>query len=250
MGEVDHVRAVVEPGHTRTGRERVAQQQTAAAAQLQQAVGWPEREDVENRPAREVVHILPAVHLPRPSAAWPARDPVGQPAVERLIGESAVLPCRKVVDAEAELAQHLRVTVSIAATHDGPIVLARGPRDWTPSLSECLINAADRVSARVPVTFDASAGLAFQACERVQLLERPAATVALVGWQSGWRLCVGAAGYLPVWRDAASLAELDADELAAAVEPIEDTAGSAEYKRHLVSVLTYRVLASARRTAR
>ncbi len=87
--------------------------------------------------------------------------------------------------------------------------------------------------------------IVYQAYERVRLMERPTVGVALVGRRSGWRLAVGAAGYLPVWRDAASHADIDVAEITNSVEPIEDSAGSADYKRHLVRVLVDRLLASA-----
>lgn len=85
----------------------------------------------------------------------------------------------------------------------------------------------------------------YQRYDRVRLLERPTAGVALVGRRSGWRLCVGAAGYLPTVHDIADPADLVPGDVARAVEPIEDSAGAADYKRHLVEVLVSRVLAAA-----
>lgn len=90
-----------------------------------------------------------------------------------------------------------------------------------------------------------SEDIIFQAYQRVQHLERPTVGVALVGRRAGWRLVVGAAGYLPVWREADGPDAFDVEAIADAVEPIEDAAGDAEYKRHLVRILAARALASA-----
>lgn len=88
------------------------------------------------------------------------------------------------------------------------------------------------------------------AFERIRLKERPVANVAVRSSQDDVRVVVGAVGARPVRITAAEelLQETpdaieEASELtAAAVEPFEDSEGSIEYKRHLVSVLTRRAL--------
>lgn len=84
--------------------------------------------------------------------------------------------------------------------------------------------------------------LTFQHYERIQLLERPTAGVALVGRPSGWRIVIGAAGYVPTWDDASSPSGFDVGAIVSSLEVMEDAAGSSDYKRQLVSVLVTRVL--------
>lgn len=91
--------------------------------------------------------------------------------------------------------------------------------------------------------------LRFQRYDRIQLQERPTAGVALVRRGQAWRLCVGAAGYVPVTREVPSLGELNAATISADLEAIDDAAGSADYKRHLVRVLVDRVVAAAKEAA-
>lgn len=95
---------------------------------------------------------------------------------------------------------------------------------------------------------------------KFQILERPSVGVAVVATLDGARLrgaptvVVGAVDEMPKRADTAALANADprdaraADALAAAarsaVEPVDDLAGSAEYKTHLVGVFARRALAS------
>lgn len=89
--------------------------------------------------------------------------------------------------------------------------------------------------------------LLFQQYHRLQIMERPTVGVALVGAATGWRLCVGAAGYIPSWHDAPTPGGFDADAVADAIEPMEDAAGAADYKRDLVRTLVSRALSGARK---
>ena len=94
---------------------------------------------------------------------------------------------------------------------------------------------------------------------RFQILERPSVGVAIVGELRGLRfvgapaVVVGAVDEMPRRVDASMLANAHAsaaetgDALAeaarAAVDPVADLAGSADYKRHLVGVFARRALA-------
>jgi hypothetical protein len=108
---------VIQPGRTGAGSERVAKQQAAAAADLEHVVRGAERERVQDRPAGEVVGVLGAVHLPSPRSAGPARNPVGQPAVERIRGQTAVLPRGEILRAQPERAERLREPIPIRVAH-------------------------------------------------------------------------------------------------------------------------------------
>ena len=57
------------------------------------------------------MHVLGSVHLPRPRAGRPARNPVDQPLDERFVRQAALPPRCEVLVAEAERAQ--RVLVSL-----------------------------------------------------------------------------------------------------------------------------------------
>lgn len=96
------------------------------------------------------------------------------------------------------------------------------------------------------------------AYEKFQVLERPSVGVAAAGevrdgvFVKTPRLVIGAVDETPrsVVVDMLTEASIDdettmndaGDAAAAAVEPVDDLSGSAEYKRHLVRVLTKRVL--------
>jgi aerobic carbon-monoxide dehydrogenase medium subunit len=96
----------------------------------------------------------------------------------------------------------------------------------------------------ISVSVDA-AGIAFQRYERIKVMERPSVGVALVGRPDGWRLAIGAIGYVPLHHEAERLEDMDPDQLARSIEPIVDSSGSAAYKLHLVKVLANRLLAAA-----
>lgn len=106
--------------------------------------------------------------------------------------------------------------------------------------------ADDELLVRISIDVD---GLRYQRYSRVQHMERPTVGVALVRRDAQWRLCLGSVGYVPLLTVVETLDELDAAAIAAAVEPIEDAAGSAEYKRHLAEVTVSRALAEARMEA-
>src|SRR5207244_3942584 len=101
-----------------SGRERVAKQETAAAADLEEMVVKSERERAEDRPPRPLVNVLGAVDLSRAAAARPTGDAVRQPVDELGVAEPARLPGRDVLVAEPERSHRPPVLVGLA--HSGP----------------------------------------------------------------------------------------------------------------------------------
>jgi carbon-monoxide dehydrogenase medium subunit len=87
--------------------------------------------------------------------------------------------------------------------------------------------------------------LRFQEYQRVAPKERPIVGVGVVGRRSGWRIAVGAATYRPIWLDADAAEGLSVERLLADVDLMSDSDGSAKYRRHLVEVLTTRILQTA-----
>ena len=83
---------------------------------------------------------------------------------------------------------------------------------------------------------------------KYQVAERPTVGVAAVEQSDGGRprrrVVVGAVSDRPLAFDADDAGEVDAEAVAAAVEPIPDLTGSEEYKRHLTAVYVRRALAS------
>lgn len=77
---------------------------------------------------------------------------------------------------------------------------------------------------------------------KYQTMERPTVAVAVLAAGEGIRIVVGAAGELPVWADATSVAGVDIDELVARIEPVPDLTGSEDYKRHVAGVYIRRAL--------
>jgi aerobic carbon-monoxide dehydrogenase medium subunit len=76
---------------------------------------------------------------------------------------------------------------------------------------------------------------------KYQTMERPTVGVALATTAGGYRLVVGAVSEVPVAFDLPSL-EVDADELAAGIDPVADLTGSEEYKRHVTAVYIRRAV--------
>ncbi|MDT4894283.1 MAG: aerobic carbon-monoxide dehydrogenase medium subunit [Pseudonocardiales bacterium] len=79
---------------------------------------------------------------------------------------------------------------------------------------------------------------------KFQTVERPTVAVAAVHRPDGAvRVVVGAVGELPTAADYADLGAVDADDLAARVEPVSDLTGSERYKRHVTQVIVRRAIA-------
>jgi aerobic carbon-monoxide dehydrogenase medium subunit len=83
---------------------------------------------------------------------------------------------------------------------------------------------------------------------KYQVAERPTVGVAAVeradGGQPRRWVVVGAVSERPLAFDADDAGEVDAEAVAAAIEPIADLTGSEEYKRHVTAVYVRRALAS------
>lgn len=77
---------------------------------------------------------------------------------------------------------------------------------------------------------------------KFQTMERPTVGVAVVsaGGTSGCRLVVGAVGEELFVVDVDDVADLDADDVAARIDPIADLTGSVRYKRHVTAVFVRR----------
>lgn len=122
-------------------------------------------------------------------------------------------------------------TMSVRDFVVGPYVTARDEHELLTSIS-------------VPIVQGRTASYA-----KYQIMERPTVGVAAFRWGSGsgtvTRVVVGAAGELPSVHEESG-EEIDADEvarvLAAAIEPVDDLTGSAEYKRHVTGVFVRRAL--------
>ncbi|PZF79595.1 FAD binding domain-containing protein [Jiangella anatolica] len=86
---------------------------------------------------------------------------------------------------------------------------------------------------------------------KFQTMERPTAGVAVLADEAaGWyRLAVGAVGEVPLAWSFGSLGEIDADDIAARVDPTPDLSGSEEYKRHVTAVYVRRALAKLERVS-
>ncbi len=101
-GEVDHLLAVVDPGRLGAQPECLAQEQPAAAPELEQVVARSERERVEDVPAGEIVDVFGAVDPARPSPGRTSGDAIGQPVLKVLIVKPARPPGLEVLVAETE----------------------------------------------------------------------------------------------------------------------------------------------------
>lgn len=103
---------------------------------------------------------------------------------------------------------------------------------WTARADDELL-----IDIRVPLPAPPGIYLKFQ------ITERPTVAVAAADrGPAGIRLVVGAVGAVFHSVDAARAADVDAGELAAALEPVADTTGSARYKRHIARVHIRRAL--------
>jgi carbon-monoxide dehydrogenase medium subunit len=99
------------------------------------------------------------------------------------------------------------------------------------------------VDVRVPVVVGRRG-----AYEKLQITERPTVGAAAVVDADGTcRLALGAVGETPLLRVAASVEEVDVDELITELDPVEDLTGSAPYKRHVAGVYARRALDAVRR---
>lgn len=92
-----------------------------------------------------------------------------------------------------------------------------------------------------------TAGIEYQDYGRIQVGERPVVAMTLVRIGHVWRLVVGAATYTPVMFESDEVATFGEERRFDGLELMEDLAGSAEYKRHLVGVMAGRMIEAARR---
>src|SRR5581483_6791499 len=123
-------------GHACARRERVAEQQATAAADLEQAVAGTERERVEDRAARPIVNILRTVGRTRTRARRLPRDAVGQPVDERVLAEPGRNPGVPVLVAEPELRQRgARVAQCIVSSSTASVPMRRGSFSMAPSFA-------------------------------------------------------------------------------------------------------------------
>ena len=96
---------MIEPCDGGARRQGVAQQEAAAAADIEQPVLRLEGERVEDRAAREVVYVVGAVYLARAAPRGPPRDAVHEPVLEGIRRKLALLPRGAIVVTETELPQ-------------------------------------------------------------------------------------------------------------------------------------------------
>jgi carbon-monoxide dehydrogenase medium subunit len=96
------------------------------------------------------------------------------------------------------------------------------------------------VDVRVPLPAAGGVYLKFQ------VTERPTVGVAAVTVGATCRLVIGAVGELPRVFDFAGWDDVDADALAAQIEPVPDLTGSIEYKRHVTAVFVRRAISAIR----
>jgi carbon-monoxide dehydrogenase medium subunit len=82
---------------------------------------------------------------------------------------------------------------------------------------------------------------------KYQTVERPTVAVALVRrGDGGHRAVVGAVAEVPYVVDVATLDEIDADAIAAGIDPVADLTGQEDYKRHVTKVYVARAVAALR----
>ena len=103
----------------------------------------------------------------------------------------------------------------------------------------------DELLVRIDVPMPGPEGATYV---KYQVAERPTVGVAAVERRNGGRprrrVVVGAVSECPLVFDEDDGGEIDAEAIAASVEPIPDLTGSEEYKRHLTAVYVRRALAS------
>lgn len=103
--------------------------------------------------------------------------------------------------------------------------------------------APGEILVEVIVPLPAPAGV----YRKFQTVERPTVVVALVQRaDSAFRLVVGAVAEVPFVVDVASLADVDADAIAAEIDPIADLTGQEDYKRHVTKIYVERAVAGLR----
>ena len=92
-----HLRAMVESRGRRPESQRVAKQEAATATDLEQPILGPQPERREDRAACEVVHVVSTIDLAGPATSGSPGDAIGQPVIEALLGQRALLPGSGVV---------------------------------------------------------------------------------------------------------------------------------------------------------
>ena len=109
----DPVRVPPSRRHTGARGEGLTQQEPSSASDLEQVIALPEHQHVEDG----ATDVIATVDLSRARSARAASDAVRQPVLERLIRESALPPRCKVLLAQPELAQDVRVSALVQAAH-------------------------------------------------------------------------------------------------------------------------------------
>jgi len=106
-GKAHHLLAVIESGGDRSGAQRLTQEQASSASDLEQMVARGEAEGIEDRPPREVVHVLGSVDGAGAGSGRSPRHAVDQPILEGILRKPGCPPGREVVRAETEAVERL-----------------------------------------------------------------------------------------------------------------------------------------------
>ncbi len=232
---------------------------------------WPHLIDVKHIP--ELHRISASDGMLRIGATVTHWDLERDPTVARVLPALAKVE-RNVANVRVRAVGTLAGNLAFAEPHaDPPAFLSalgarvalRGPRGArTIRIDELVVGmyqtslASDEIIVAIEVPLPAPGVRA--AYVKFQILERPSVGVAIVGelrdgrFASAPAVVVGAVDEVPrpVRTDAlagadardARVADALAEAARAAVEPVEDLAGSAEYKRHLVGVFARRALSA------